>query len=482
MNIAKHYINGKWITALTGSGKTGDILNPATSELAAKYCDGTVAEIEAAVAAAKKAFFETSWRENARIRADVLLQFADNLEARKDEVADLLVTVNGKLRREALGETMAGVSELRYYAGLARNLFGRVMEVEPGCYSSLDREPAGVAAIILPWNAPVTLLVRSLAPAMAAGCTSVIKPAAQTSVVNNMVLECVVDDPRVPPGVINSVIESGSALSQYLSESPDVNVLSYTGSSRVGKLIAEASAPTLKKLSLELGGKAPAVVFEDCDVEKAVAGIVNGGLILAGQQCTAIARVIVAEPLFKEFSQKLVTALKNVKVGLGTDPQSQMGSMIDTQSRDRIAALVEKAEHEEKVLLKGEIPSGPLAKGAFIRPSLVEVENLDSKFIQDELFGPLMVIEHFKDEADAIRRSNATRYSLAASVWTQDGTKARRVASKMNFGTVWRNAHNRLFPEAETGGYGDSGYGKLHGQEGLNDFMQTKHFYYETEH
>lgn len=480
MKTAKHYINGSWVESAQGQATVGDILNPATSELAGHFCDGTQAESRAAVVAARRAFDDSSWAATPRVREQVLLDFAATLESRKEDIADVIVEVNGKLRREAIGEIMAGVSELRYYAGLARNLFGRVLQVEPGCYSSLDREPAGVAAIILPWNAPVTLLVRSLAPALAAGCSVVIKPAHQTSLVNNMVLECLVNDGRVPAGVINSVIESGTEISGHLCESPDVDVISFTGSTRVGKLIAQSTASTLKRLSLELGGKAPAVVFADCDLKAAVAGIVAGGMVMAGQQCTAIARILVEESIYDEFSENIVHALRNVKLGFGNDPQAGMGCLIDVANRDRIAALVEQAEQSERVLLKGSIPDGELSKGAFISPSLIEVQKLDSPFIQQELFGPLLIIERFTTEQEAIQRSNATRYSLAASVWTEDGVKARRIASKLKFGTVWHNTHNRLFAEAETGGYGDSGYGKLHGTEGLNDFMQTKHFYFEN--
>jgi betaine-aldehyde dehydrogenase len=211
-----------------------------------------------------------------------------------------------------------------------------------------------------------------------------------------------------------------------------------------------------------------------------VNGIVAGAMVMAGQQCTAIARVLVQESLYESLSGRLIEAMKALRVGPGNDPQSQMGCLIDRQNRDRIAALVDTAQRDEHLLLRGAIPSGPLARGAFIHPSLVAVDNLQSQFVQQELFGPLLVIERFKDEEDAIWRAHATRYSLASSVWTRDGTKARRVASRLNFGTVWSNAHNRLFAEAETGGYRDSGYGKLHGLEGMNDFMQTKHFYFEV--
>lgn len=480
MQTAKQLIDGRWLTHVSGGERIGQAINPATGDVAALFCDGTAAEAEAAVAAALRAFENTAWKRSPRLRAEVLLDFAAKLDARKEEIADWLVTLNGKLRREALGEIGAGISELRYYAGLARNLFGRVLEVEPGCYSSLDREAAGVCAIILPWNAPVTLLVRSLAPALAAGCTVVIKPACQTAVVNNMVLECMTGDTRVPAGVINSVIESGAEVSRYLCESPDIDVISFTGSSAVGKLIAQNTAPTLKRLSLELGGKAPAVVFADADMDKTVAGLVAGGMVMAGQQCTAITRVLVEDAAYDAVAQRLVAALKAVKVGPGNDPASQMGCLIDVRNRDRINALMDTAQATQRVLLRGNVPGGALARGAFIEPSLVEVQDLSSDFIQKELFGPLLVIERFSNEDEAVARANATRFGLAASVWSRDMKKSRRIAARLRSGTVWSNSHNRLFAEAETGGFRDSGYGRLHGAEGLNDFLQTKHFYFET--
>ncbi|OGA95517.1 MAG: aldehyde dehydrogenase [Burkholderiales bacterium RIFCSPHIGHO2_12_FULL_61_11] len=480
MQTAKQLINGRWLTTVSGAERIGQSINPASGEVAALFADGTDADAQAAVAAARHAFESTAWRRSPRLRADVLLDFAARLDARKEEIADWLVTLNGKLRREALGEINAGISELRYYAGLARNLFGRVLEVEPGCYSSLDREAAGVCAIILPWNAPVTLLVRSLAPALAAGCTVVIKPAHQTALVNNMVIECLSSDSRVPAGVINSVIESGTEVARYLCESPDVDVISFTGSSAVGKRIAQSTANTLKRLSLELGGKAPAVVFADADLDKTVAGIVAGGMVMAGQQCTAVARVLVEDAAYDSFAQRLAQALKAVRVGPGNDPASQMGCLIDGRNRDRINALMDTAEATQRVLLRGRVPGGTLARGAFIEPSLVEVQDLASEFIQHELFGPLLVIERFRGEEEAVSRANATRFGLAASVWSTDAKKTRRIAAQLRSGTVWSNCHNRLFAEAETGGFRDSGYGRLHGAEGLNDFLQTKHFYFET--
>lgn len=480
MKIANHYIAAEWLPGLCSSPRTGESFNPATSAIAAAFSDGGAEEAKAALHAATKAFQSTDWRRSPRLRADVLLRFADRLESRKEEIGDWLVTLNGKLRREAMGEITAAVSELRYYAGLARNLFGRILEVEPHCYSSLDREAAGVAVIIVPWNAPVTLLVRSLAPALAAGCTVVLKPAHQTAWVHNLVLECLIQDERVPAGVVNSVIESGMEVSRYLTESPLVDVISFTGSSAVGMKIAEAASNTLVRLSLELGGKAPAVVFADCDVGRTVKGIIAGGLVMAGQQCTAITRVLVQESLFDDFARRLSDGLRAVRVGPGNEPESQMGCLIDMRSHDRLLARVNDAAREHKVHVHGRSAGGRLSVGAFLTPSLVEVEDLSSGMIQDELFGPVLVIERFVDEVQAVARANATRYGLAASVWTGDAIKARRVASLLRSGTVWANTHNRLFAEAETGGHHLSGYGRLHGPEGLNDFLATKHFYFET--
>ncbi len=480
MISAQQYIAGQWLAGVA-SVPVGDCLDPARGVVAAQFHDAGMADVQAAIAAARQAFETTSWARQPRLRSDVLRLFADRLEARTQEVAALLVLLNGKLRREALGEIAASVSELRYYAGLARNIFGRSIEVEPGCWSQLEREAIGVAAIIVPWNAPVTLLVRSLAPALAAGCTVVIKAAHQTAPVHQLVLECLTADARIPSGVINSFVESGAAGAEALCADPEVDVISFTGSTRVGKSIARASAQNLTRLSLELGGKAPAIVFADADIDAAVRGIVAAGTVMAGQMCTAIARVIVHESIRATFTERLAGALRQVRAGPGDDAQSQMGPVIDLASRDRLLTLLEKAHGGgAQVLFEGSLPEGLPAAGAFIAPSLVAVQELSSRYIQDELFGPLLVLESFDTDADAVLRANATRYGLAASLWGRDQARMRRVARLMKTGTIWLNTHNRLFAEAETGGYRESGRGRLHGVEGMNDFLETKHLYHET--
>lgn len=477
MKVAQHHIDGDW---LPSSGKVGITLNPATGEPAAEFVEGSAAEAQAAIAAALRAFHTTNWKRDARLRSEILLSAATRLEERREQVVKMLVAQNGKLVREAAGEVAAAISELRYYAGLARNLFGRVIEIEPGCFSSLHREAAGVVVIIVPWNAPVTLLVRSLAPSLAAGCTVVVKPAHQTALVSNFVLETVTLDSRLPAGVVNTVIESGAEVSRALCESPDVAVISFTGSTAVGKAIAQTTSKNLTRLSLELGGKASAIVFDDCNLEQTVRGVLSGSLILAGQQCTALARVIVQDSVYERFSNELSAAMRSVKVGPGNQAASQMGPLIDRANRDRIQAIVEGVDRSNDVLVRGAIPGGDLTKGAFISASLIAVEDLSSGLVQSEIFGPVLVIERFKNEKEAVCRANATRYGLAASVWSRDAGKAQRIANELRSGSVWLNAHNKLFAEIETGGERDSGYGRLHGVEGMNDFLVTKHVYQST--
>lgn len=476
MQIAENFIAGQWVKGYAQS-RLGDSINPATGEKSARFVAASVQEVDAAITSARRAFESTTWSQQPKLRSDVLRLFADRLEHNKAQVAQTLVQLNGKLQREAEGEVMAGISELRYYAGLARNLFGRVIEMEPDVYSHIEREAIGVAAIIVPWNAPVTLLVRSLAPALAAGCTVVIKAAHQTALVNNQVLACLVADERIPKGVIHSFIEQDIVATQHLCAHPEVDVISFTGSTHVGKQIALSTARNLTRLSLELGGKAPAIVRSDADLQAAVSGIVGGACVMAGQMCTAISRVLVHESVAADFSAQLAQALAQVKVGPGDQPTSGMGPLIDQRNQARLLDEVRAASQECRVLLAGQVPEDTPRGGAFITPTLVATQDLHSHFVQDEIFGPLVTLETFASDTEAVERANATRYGLAASVWTHDHRAARKIARHIKFGNVWVNAHNRLFAEIETGGYRQSGFGRLHGVEGLNDFMETKHVF-----
>ena len=473
-----HYIGGGW-HARDGGHWTASI-DPATSLVLGRASQGSGSLADDAARAARIAFEESNWRSAPRLRADILLEFAARLESRKESLAELLVRENGKIKAQALHEISAGVSEARYYAGLARNVFGRTTETAPGNYSFLTREAAGVVAVIVPWNAPVTLLVRSVAPALAAGCTVVVKPAPQTPLVNAEVIRCFGEIRTLPAGVVNSVNERGIEVSNALVTHPDIDVISFTGSSKTGKIVMEKAAAAVKRVSLELGGKSPAIVFDDADAESAVAEIRRAAIVLTGQMCTAVSRVLVQESMSGSFGQMLKSAFESVKVGNGLAEGVEMGPLIDKPSQERVLGLIESASDEAALVLRGSAPGGELSAGAFVTPTIFQIDDVAHPLVQAELFGPIISLEAFSDEADAVRKANATRYGLAASVYTRDIGRALRLSRKLKFGTVWINSHNRLFAEAETGGYRESGIGRLHGVEGLNDFLETKHIYVEA--
>lgn len=478
MTLAQHWIDGQWVASERGT--QAESINPATGEVLGTFAAGDEAEAQAAIAAARRAFDQTDWAQRPRLRASILLEMANRLEAHKEELAQHLTVENGKLLMDAQHEVFAAVSEARYYAGLTRNIFGRVSEIEPGIYAMMSREPMGVAGIIVPWNAPVTLMMRSLAPALAAGCTAVVKAAPQTALINEKVFRILSGIPSLPKGVINMVVETGDEVSKTLVASEDVDTISYTGSTEVGKKIMAAASGTLKRLNLELGGNAPCLVFEDAALEQTLPALVRGGMVMAGQMCTAASRILVHESRFDEVKAGLKKLLSELVVGPADDANSQMGPMIDHANRDRIHNLVCDSDRWGEVVLRGEPLGGVLERGAFISPSLVVDAKPESPLMCSEIFGPVLTLSCFSDEADAIEKANNSRYGLAASVWTQDLQRGQRVARTLQSGTVWINAHNRLMAEAETGGYKESGQGRLHGLEGLGDFLQTKHISWDT--
>lgn len=473
---AQHWIGGRWVPA--SDGTEGESMDPATMDLVGRFAAGGLEEAAQAISAARATFDHGLWAQSPRLRQDCLLEWAARIEENKPDVAELLTRENGKVFAQAQGEVTAAISEIRFYAGQARAIRGSAQEVEPGVFSAVYREPAGVAGIIVPWNGPVLLLIRSLAPALAAGCTAIVKPAAQTSLVTAAVLRALAAVAALPEGTVNLVMETGHAVGEALVASPDVELISFTGSTATGQKIMAASAPTMKRLSLELGGKACCLVFEDADVDEMAGDLAAAATIISGQQCTAARRILVHESLARRMKAALRNALADITVGPGLDPASRMGPLIDLAARDTVEARMNEAfEACDEVLLRARHPGGPAERGAFLTPALIAHSDAEAFFSQEEIFGPLVVIETFSSEQEAVALANNTVFGLAASVWTNDGARAQRVARALRDGTVWINDHNKLFAEAEMGGYRRSGLGRLHGHDALLDFTEQKHVY-----
>ncbi|MEK6350051.1 MAG: aldehyde dehydrogenase family protein [Burkholderia sp.] len=474
----KHWIDGKWID----SASHGDSFDPATGDVIGSYADGGEGEARLAVEAAKYAFRETPWRRDAELRARVLDELAQAFELHTESLVERLALENGKIKPEARFELSMVPSKLRYYAALARTEKSESGTPQPDVVSITLREPKGVAGIIVPWNSPVVLLIRSLAPALAAGATTVIKMPAQTAQTNRLIAEVLKLAPSLPRGVINLFTESGSAGAKFMIASPDVPVISFTGSTATGRAIAAAGAARLKRFGLELGGKTPHLVFEDADLDAALPVIEKSLTTFAGQFCMTGSRLLVQRSIADAVRKRLVERLGAVRVGPASDPASEMGPLIDKTDVSRVDAIVETAiAAGASVLLRGgPITQGSLARGAFYRPTLLEVDDARLDIVQREIFGPVMTLQTFDSEAQAIELANDSEYGLAAAVWTRDVHRAFRVARELDAGTVWINDWAKIYDAFEEGGYRQSGLGRLNGSGAIDDFIEIKHITLST--
>jgi acyl-CoA reductase-like NAD-dependent aldehyde dehydrogenase len=470
--LARHWIDGQW----RDSAVHKNSINPATGDVIGRYALGGEDEARVATAAAVRAFRCTNWKDDRALRSRALQGLADRFDAHADGIIQLLSTENGKLGAESTFEVGMVASAFRYYAALVLTEYGRVSQWAPGQFSLLVREPIGVAGISVPWNAPVALLVRSLAPALAAGCTAVVKMPSETAQVNTLISEVISEVSSVPPGVVNILTGEREVLS-FLVKSPDVPTISFTGSTRVGRAISEAGAPRLKRFGLELGGKTPMLVFADADVEAALPKIEKALTVFGGQFCMTGSRLLVHSAVADAVRHRLAERLTNVRVGPASDPTSDMGPMINKANVERVNQLVEDALRAgaKAIVRGGPATEGPLARGAFYRPTLLEVTDPRLPIVQEEVFGPVLTMQVFETEAQAIALANDSEYGLAASLWTRDVDRPLRIARELQAGTVWVNDWVIMRDEFEEGGYKQSGRGRLRGLAGMDDFLEYKH-------
>jgi len=459
------YIAGEWVAGV----EWFTVENPATGETIARCAIAGEEEVNRAVAAARKAFPDWSERSYEE-RGELLAAVAARLEERLEELAELESRETGRCLKETLAHDLPATAGLfRYFAGVAPALLGENIPV-PGEYLNYTRrEPVGVVAAIAPWNFPLWLGAMKIAPALAAGNTVVMKPASLTPLTTLELAE-IVEEVGVPPGVFNVVSGPGAGTGVILASHPDVDKLAFTGETATGTKIMESAAPNITRVSLELGGKSPNIVFSDCDFDKAVSFTLLSIFFAQGQMCTAGSRLLVEREIHKEFVEALVERASRIKIGNPLDPTSEFGPLASRAQREKVERYVREARGYATLVLGGDRPRGAeLEQGYYFEPTIFDNVRNDQPLAREEIFGPVLAVLEFRGEEEAVALANDTEYGLAAGIWTRDLAKAHRVAHQIKAGKIWINCYNLFPPEAPFGGFKRSGFGRELGLHSLLD-------------
>ena len=469
----KMLINGKWVEA--ASGKTFPTYNPATGEVLARIAEGDSEDVNRAVKAARAAFEGGPWRKmSSSERGRAIWRIGDLIEKNLDELAELEMLDNGKpLKIARIADVPLAADLFRYMAGWATKIEGNTIPISaPGKYLAYTlREPVGVVGQIIPWNFPLLMAAWKLGPALAAGCTVVLKPAEQTPL-SALRLGELIQEAGIPDGVVNIVPGYGETAGAALAAHPDVDKIAFTGSTEVGKLIVHAAAGNLKKVSLELGGKSPNVVFSDGDVDRAIAGASMAIFFNHGQCCCAGSRLYIEKPVFDKVVEGVSEQAGKIKVGPGWEQTTDMGPLVSEEQLNRVCAYLESGFTEGAKAVVGGERHGD--KGYFVQPTVLVNTTDTMKVVREEIFGPVVTAIPFTDPADLLKKANDTVYGLAAGIWTKDISKAHRLAAQLRAGTVWINCYNVFDAAMPFGGYKQSGWGREMGHEALEMYTEVK--------
>ncbi len=472
------YIDGKWTSAL--SGETSKVINPCNQETVAEAPQGNRKDCREAIRAAREAFDNGQWPKlTGQQRGELVYKMGELIERDQEELAFLETLNTGKTVEESRWdmEDIAGI--FKYYGGLADKENGETISSPvPDTTSVAVREPVGVCGQISPWNYPLLQAAWKLAPALAAGCTVILKPSEITPLTALKAAE-LAEEAGIPAGVLNVVLGPGSSVGAELSESHEVDLISFTGGIVTGKKIIKSASENVKKIALELGGKNPNIIFADADFDLALDHALNGVFFHAGQICSAGARVLVQEDIHDRFVDALRERMSKIRIGDGRAEKTQMGPLISAEHLAKVEEYVHLASQEgANLLLGGKRPDSPeLKNGFYFLPTLFTQCTQDMRIVQEEVFGPVITVEKFRTEEEAVRMANATVYGLSAGFWTKDADRIKRVSPKLRFGTVWINDFNVYFTQAPWGGYKQSGLGRELGKTGLEEYTEIKHIY-----
>jgi betaine-aldehyde dehydrogenase len=475
------YIDGAWVAS--GDGTCSAVVNPSDGTTVTEVDVATDDQVQAAIGAARRAFDTTGWpRTPTGERAALLDRVADLLDRDQEQLARAETLNTGKAMRESRWDIADVARVFRYYAQLADKEAGRLVDASsPTAISRIVYEPVGVCALIGPWNYPLLQLSWKIAPALAAGNTVVMKPA-QVTPLTAIHLTRLLEEAGTPAGVVNLVLGPGGRVGQALADSPDVDLISLTGGLEAGRALLRGAAVNVKRVALELGGKSPNIIFADADFETAVDNALTAAFTHSGQVCSAGCRAIVQDEIHDRFVEEIGRRAEAIRLGHGTDDATEAGALITEEHRAKVEGYVRSAiDDGARLVAGGRRPTEPeLQDGFFYRPTVFADVRRDMRIVREEVFGPVLTVERFSTEEEAIELGNDTTYGLAGAVWTSDASRAQRVAQRLRHGTVWINDYNTYLPQAEWGGFKQSGIGRELGPTGLDEYREAKHIWQNT--